>query len=324
MMFRFFRAAIIAMVTVGPEAAAAQEAACRAVETWYMQLQASGRDSGEEADDVRRIMADRGCRVVGPKKDAVSEARPRIPATARQRSETSRKVPRPTAKRPDATKPDIEPAPPPSPRSRPPANARKLREAEEAPPTTEVRLPRSAPGRTYRTWCVRTCDGFYFPISFSTTRSHLKADQASCQKMCPAAEAELFYHAAGSEPQEDMTSLSGGTYGELPSAFRYRSAVDPSCSCEKPLETPRPAPRKKQSRKRPIERAPTFEPLPRPSPGEDPETLANRSGNFTLAPQDRAASASGRRQLEQSVRVVWPDLRDEQGAIVSAVPNPGF
>ena len=312
MMFRFFGAGMIAIFTLAPEAAAAQEAGCRAVETWFMQLQASGRDSGEEADEVRAIMADRGCRVAMPKKDAGSEARPGIPATGLKGSEAGRKVPRRAAPQPDAAKSRAKSAP------------QKAPDADAAGSSTTISLPRSAPGRTYRTWCVRTCDGFYFPISFSTSRSRLKADRASCQKMCPAAEAELFYHAAGSEAQDDMTSLSGGTYAELPSAFRYRSAVDPSCTCEKPPEALHPVSAKRQSRTGPVERAPTFEPLPRPLPGEDPETLANRSGNFTLAPQGQAASASGRRQPEQSVRVVWPDLRDGQGAVISAVPNPGF
>ena len=48
--------------------------------------------------------------------------------------------------------------------------------------------PSGPMGSTYRTVCVRTCDGFYFPISFSTTQDHFRDDEASCQRMCPAAE----------------------------------------------------------------------------------------------------------------------------------------
>ncbi len=47
---------------------------------------------------------------------------------------------------------------------------------------------------TYRTLCVRTCDGFYFPISFSTTSDRFPADAQTCQSMCPGAEATLFYY----------------------------------------------------------------------------------------------------------------------------------
>ena len=36
-----------------------------------------------------------------------------------------------------------------------------------------------APGDTYRTVCVRLCDGYYFPISFSTLPSHFAAGRRS-------------------------------------------------------------------------------------------------------------------------------------------------
>jgi len=46
-----------------------------------------------------------------------------------------------------------------------------------------------APSGTYRTLCVRTCDGFYFPISYSTTPSRFAEDAQACQRVCPASEA---------------------------------------------------------------------------------------------------------------------------------------
>ena len=49
-------------------------------------------------------------------------------------------------------------------------------------------------GSGYRTLCVRTCDGYYFPISYSTNASHFADDEATCQKQCPATEAILFSH----------------------------------------------------------------------------------------------------------------------------------
>jgi Protein of unknown function (DUF2865) len=42
-------------------------------------------------------------------------------------------------------------------------------------------------GDTYRTLCVRTCDGYYFPISYSTQPSRFPDDERTCQAMCPAA-----------------------------------------------------------------------------------------------------------------------------------------
>jgi len=50
-------------------------------------------------------------------------------------------------------------------------------------PSSQTRTQRSAPSGTYRTLCVRRCDGYYFPISFSTTRDHLAVDEAMCGQL---------------------------------------------------------------------------------------------------------------------------------------------
>src|SRR6185503_12233703 len=49
------------------------------------------------------------------------------------------------------------------------------------------------PFATYRTICVRLCDGYYFPVSFSTLPNHFQRDAQQCQSQC-AAPAELYYH----------------------------------------------------------------------------------------------------------------------------------
>ena len=46
------------------------------------------------------------------------------------------------------------------------------------------------PFATYRTLCVRLCDGYYFPVSFSTLPNHFQRDSELCQSQC-AAPAEL-------------------------------------------------------------------------------------------------------------------------------------
>jgi hypothetical protein len=97
--------------------------------------------------------------------------------------------------------------------------------------------PSGAMGGTFRTICVRSCDGFYYPISFATTPDRFRDDEQTCQRMCPAAEVSLFsYHNPGEEVAQAV-SLSGRLYSELPSAFSYRKAVNPSCSCRKPGES---------------------------------------------------------------------------------------
>ncbi len=53
--------------------------------------------------------------------------------------------------------------------------------------------PTGPMGSTFRTICVRTCDGYYFPISYSTTQDHFHDDEAACQRMCPAAEVATLH-----------------------------------------------------------------------------------------------------------------------------------
>jgi hypothetical protein len=92
-------------------------------------------------------------------------------------------------------------------------------------------------GGTFRTVCVRTCDGFYFPISYSTSPDHFREDEQSCQRMCPAADVGLYtYHNPGEEIGQAV-SLNGRLYTELPNAFQYRKALSSSCSCRRPGES---------------------------------------------------------------------------------------
>ena len=89
----------------------------------------------------------------------------------------------------------------------------------------------------FRTICVRTCDGYYFPISYATSPDHFHEDDQTCQRMCPAAEVSLYtYHNPGEELAQAV-SLNGQLYTELPTAFNYRKALDPACSCRRPGES---------------------------------------------------------------------------------------
>ena len=92
-------------------------------------------------------------------------------------------------------------------------------------------------GGTFRTICVRTCDGYYFPISFATSPDRFRDDEQTCQRMCPAAEVSLYtYHNPGEEVTQAV-SLGGRLYTELPTAFSYRKALNPACSCRRPGES---------------------------------------------------------------------------------------
>jgi len=86
---------------------------------------------------------------------------------------------------------------------------------------------------TYRTLCVRTCDGYYYPISFSTVPSRFPEDERTCQRTCPAAEVTLFSHRNPGEDVNQAVSISGRAYRDLPNAFHYRQSFDATCSCRR-------------------------------------------------------------------------------------------
>jgi hypothetical protein len=89
----------------------------------------------------------------------------------------------------------------------------------------------------YKTVCVRTCDGFYFPISYSASPERFSADQQTCQRMCPSAEVQLFTYRNGSEEISQAVSVNGYAYKDLPTAFSYRKEVNKACSCKRPGQT---------------------------------------------------------------------------------------
>jgi hypothetical protein len=87
---------------------------------------------------------------------------------------------------------------------------------------------------TYRTLCVRTCDGYYFPISYSTVPSKFADDEQLCRRMCPATEVTLYSHRNPGEDVAQAVSSSGRPYTALPTAFSYRKQYNPACSCRAP------------------------------------------------------------------------------------------
>jgi Protein of unknown function (DUF2865) len=91
-----------------------------------------------------------------------------------------------------------------------------------------------APNGTYHTVCVRVCDGFYFPISYSTMPTHFAEDTQTCQRECPAAEVSLYAYRNPGEDMNQAVSATGAPYTALPTAFRYRTALISGCSCRKP------------------------------------------------------------------------------------------
>lgn len=88
-----------------------------------------------------------------------------------------------------------------------------------------------APRGGYRTLCVRSCDGYYFPISFSTVPSYFEKDEQTCRRLCPGAQVQLFVYRNPGEQPEQAKTPQGVSITELPNAFRYRNEIVSDCSC---------------------------------------------------------------------------------------------
>ncbi len=101
------------------------------------------------------------------------------------------------------------------------------------PPSADL----AAPTGTYRTVCVRSCDGAYFPISFATVPGRFADDERACKAQCPAADATLFTYRNPGEDMNQAVSINGQPYSALPNAFKYRTEFNPSCSCKAPGQT---------------------------------------------------------------------------------------
>lgn len=250
---------------------------CRALEMRLMQAQAGGNSA--QLRSAHNLLIDRGCRS-GRRIAKETKATPE-PRRARARARTERA---------------------------------RTATARRSPERSERRQTQVASG-TFRTLCVRSCDGYYFPISFSTTRKHFEADQARCREMCPAGEAGLYYHQLGSEGPQDMLSLEGALYSALPTAFSYRAAVDRSCGCG---ATAAAAALFGAGGPDAVRGATALRPKARPAPGEDPETLANRAGDFVPAALDPVVAAADRQSPTQ-VRLVGPT--EAQPVVLTEIPN---
>jgi uncharacterized protein DUF2865 len=88
---------------------------------------------------------------------------------------------------------------------------------------------RRSEGGRFRTMCVRLCDGFPIPMSFSTTRSRFAKDARRCAEACPGG--RLFVHHNPGAELDSMVDLDGHAYRQLPTAFLYQSTYLENCTC---------------------------------------------------------------------------------------------
>jgi len=90
---------------------------------------------------------------------------------------------------------------------------------------------------SYRTICVRTCDGYFFPVSYATSPGKFRDDEQACQRMCPASEVALYTYRNPGEDVAQAVSISGQPYTSLANAFRYRQEFNSACNCKRPGES---------------------------------------------------------------------------------------
>jgi Protein of unknown function (DUF2865) len=91
-----------------------------------------------------------------------------------------------------------------------------------APPRAEAPRPHVGYGGG-QAWCVRSCDGRYFPLSSPSDQS----PAATCHSFCPASDTMVVHGSS----IEGAATESGKPYSELPNAFRYRNELVAGCTC---------------------------------------------------------------------------------------------
>jgi hypothetical protein len=101
-------------------------------------------------------------------------------------------------------------------------------QGEQGPTMQERHGPASTPsigGGTGQSvaYCVRLCDGRYFPMQ---RRSNATSIQL-CNAFCPAAKTQVFN---GSQIDHAVAS-NGARYANLANAFVYRQKIVPGCTC---------------------------------------------------------------------------------------------
>ncbi len=89
--------------------------------------------------------------------------------------------------------------------------------------------------QTYRTMCVRSCDGYFYPMSYAASTRDFERDEKRCEASCPGVTMELYYGETSVDDAARMQSTkSSKFYAELPTAFFHQkvSAQTPAgCVC---------------------------------------------------------------------------------------------
>ncbi len=82
--------------------------------------------------------------------------------------------------------------------------------------------PRAAVANSGPSFCVRSCDGKYFPLMRASA-----APAQMCQSLCPASPTKVFFGSS----IDGATASSGERYADSENAYAYRKALRVDCTC---------------------------------------------------------------------------------------------
>jgi hypothetical protein len=116
-------------------------------------------------------------------------------------------------------------------------NPQMSRPAAQAPQGTASASPSIGQRRTY---CVRTCDGYYYSIGFARNKAQLAEHQDMCASSCGDAAMKLYSAPVQSDDNaghtgpaiERATDDGGALYTALPTAYAFKSAENSACACK--------------------------------------------------------------------------------------------
>lgn len=113
-----------------------------------------------------------------------------------------------------------------------PARRAKAKRIATLRPTPVPAIPLTDVALGARTVCVRTCDGYLFPLGRLGTRADLPVHEAACAAACPNAPTRLYTLGAGLIDLDRAVGLDGQPYRSLAVANLYRTKRVEHCSCQ--------------------------------------------------------------------------------------------
>lgn len=121
-----------------------------------------------------------------------------------------------------------EPAP--TERSAPPPAGAPRAAGPSAAGIADPAAPRE-PSAWSASYCVRSCDGYAFPLGAMRGRGDAPAHARGCAAACPGAATELYVGTRAGGFAQARAFATGAPYAAHPAAFRHRTERVEGCTC---------------------------------------------------------------------------------------------